>query len=326
MQEARMKRLEFLLCGSPTDAFWSQLAMFRLSLDSLGPEFRAARLVLVLADHEQKPLPQRWRPWFGDIEIAWAPLESFLEFGDGEDHLFHLIDPDADISFICDADTLLIRDIPGQWLDQMIDEPAIHGVIAHLPPPKSDHAGNNRSQLANEEFWRELSLHVLGQEIELPEHYTMEPALGGCPFYINYGFIAGPPALLKELHRNLTIVQPRVRSWLDNDFYGQLGIALAVELGDLPTRVLPMRYNFPNDERFDDRYPEELQEVVLIHYLRTRLFDRHQIFTDQAQFKRFMALSLEGSNAAFQQRILELTGGEYPFDPALPALKPGPRQ
>jgi len=308
-----VKKLEFLICGSPNDAFWSQLAMFRLSLNSLGSDFRSARLVLVVADLERVPLPDRWRPFFTDIEVRWAPVESYLDYGDGEGHLFTLIDPTADITFLCDADTLLINELPTDFLENIIRDPAICGVIAHIAPPKVDKFGHDYKNLANDEFWHQLSQHVLGREIVLPYQYTLRPQLGHCPFYINYGFVVGTPDLLMELHRNLSIVQPAIRKWLDNDFYGQLGIALGVESGNLPTRALPMRYNFPNDVRAEERYPEELTNVLVIHYLRRQIFDRQQIFSNEANFDAFMSIELAGSNAVFQRRVRDLTNAIYPF-------------
>jgi hypothetical protein len=308
-----MRKLEFLLCGSPNDAFWSQLAMFRLSLDSLGPEFRAARVVLVLGDLERVPVPRRWRPWLRRVDIEWTPIESFLEWGDGEDYLFTLLDPTADLSFICDADTLLVRPIPADMLDRMIRDPAIHGVIAHVPVPKKDDRGVDLRHLDNEAFWSELAKRVLGRAIDLPHHYTLNAELGRCPFYINYGFVAAPPALLQQLHEQMASVVPKIRDWVDNRFYSQLGIALAVEQGGIPTRALPMRYNFPNDARFDAAYPEEMEHALLIHYLRLDQFNRHRIFADNEEFDRFGELDLEGSNRVFQDYVWKLTGGHYPF-------------
>jgi hypothetical protein len=315
-----MTKLEFLLCGSPSDAFWSQLAMFRLSLDSLGPVFCAARVVLVLADLEHVPVPARWRRWLRGVDIEWAPVESFLEWGDGEDHLFTLLDPTADLSFICDADTLFVRPIPADMLERMVAEPAIYGVIAHVPAPKKDDRGTDLRHLDNDAFWSELAQRVLGRDIDLPFHYTLNASLGRCPFYINYGFVAAPPRLLQQLHEHMAIVVPKIRNWLDNDFFAQLGIALAVEQGGIPIRVLPMRYNFPNDARFDAAYPEEVEHAILIHYLRLHRFDRHRIFAESEEFNRFMQLELEGSNRVFQEYVRQLTDGYYPFAGNPPAM------
>jgi len=308
-----MRRLEFLLCGSPNDAFWSQIAMFRLSLDSIGPEFRAARVVMCVADDVQVPLPERWQPHFTNIEVEWAPLESYLDFGDGEDHLFTLIDPEADVSCICDADTLFINPPPDEFFNEIVEQPAICGAIAHLPPPKFEQSGRDYRHLDNLQFWQALSREVLGREIELDNEYTLKPESGNCPFYINYGFVASTPALMLELHRQLSVVQPAIRQWLDNDFFAQLGITLAVERGNLATRTLPMRYNFPNDPRAEQMFPEELLHLKLIHYLRRDHFDRHLIFSNADEFNLFMELDLEGSNRVFQEHIKTITHESYPF-------------
>jgi hypothetical protein len=153
----------------------------------------------------------------------------------------------------------------------------------------------------------------LGRTIDLSFTNTLSKTLMRCPFYINYGFVASTPALLKKLHSHLIVVQPKIREVLDNDFFGQIGIALAVERGAIPVVALPMNYNFPNDPIADSRYPNELKQVHVVHYLRTNLFDRHKIFTNKEYFNEFLSLNLSGSNAVFQKFIDSCTGGKYPF-------------
>lgn len=305
-------QLEFLLCGSPNDSFYSQAAMYRIALDSFGGPYRDARLVLCLGDREHVALPDRWRPYFNRIDVQRAPVESFLEHGDGSDFVFELVDDSADASFICDADTLMLRPFPDDFLDDLLSSPFLGGVLAHLPPPLVD-LGNDYRDMDSEDFWAAMARHVLGRDIELAHRYTLLDAPDRCPFYINYGFVAGTPTLLKALHRELGVVQPRVRAFLDNDFYGQIGIALAVERGQLPIRSLPMRFNFPNDPRADARHAVELDEVCIMHYLRRTQFDRHMIFASEVEYDKFMRLPLEGSNLVFQRFVSDLTGGKYPF-------------
>jgi hypothetical protein len=69
--------VEFLLCGSPNDAFYSQIAFFRLSLDRLGEQSRAARVVAVFGAVECPPLPERWAPYFERIEVYYVSGETF---------------------------------------------------------------------------------------------------------------------------------------------------------------------------------------------------------------------------------------------------------
>ena len=74
-----------------------------------------------------------------------------------------------------------------------------------------------------------------------------------------------------------------------------------------------MRFNFPNDPIADELYPYELENVILIHYLRTNLFNRHRIFADLIDFRQFIRAPLIGSNKIFQSYVLHLTDGTYPF-------------
>ena len=79
-----------------------------------------------------------------------------------------------------------------------------------------------------------------------------------------------------------------------------------------------MRYNFPNDELAERRYPEELENVKIFHYLRTGEFDRHRIFLDSANYRAFVQSSLSGVNQVFQNHVKRIFGEAYPFEAAAP--------
>jgi hypothetical protein len=102
-------KIEFLLYGSPDDAFYSQIAFFRLSLDHLGDEGRAARVVAVFAAVERSPLPERWALCFERIEIHYVDGDAFRRRLPASDQRFDLLSSDADCSCLCDADTVLVR-------------------------------------------------------------------------------------------------------------------------------------------------------------------------------------------------------------------------
>ncbi|MEP2151694.1 MAG: hypothetical protein ABJI43_15425 [Roseobacter sp.] len=106
-------KLEFLLCGSPTEGFFSQMAFFRFCLDQLGSAERDARMVCVFGDHTAEEIPARWQPYFKNIEVHWA-------HGSGEenpDHVrqhdmrFTLLNPEADLSILCDADVAVLAPV-----------------------------------------------------------------------------------------------------------------------------------------------------------------------------------------------------------------------
>ncbi len=316
-------RAEFLICGSPNDAFYSQIAFFRLSLDSFGAEGRAARVVAVFGAAEYAPLPPRWQRHFERIEVHYAAPEDFRRrrFYAASDLRFELVTPGAGVSFLCDADTVLVRPVPESFFDEIERSPAICGVVAHYPFPvahdtrSSDGHGGLFPGMPPALAWERLGERVLGYAPPRPLRYTLLEGASDdrCPFYVNYGLVAGPPELLVRLYRVLAEIHQPIAELLGNDFFGQVGIALAVEKAGIPWRALPMRFNFPNDRIADRLYPRELDEVVVIHYLRHRIFDRHRIFAEQEAFEHFLSLDLVGSDRVFRDHVLEVTGGAYPF-------------
>ena len=216
----------------------------------------------------------------------------------------------------------MLRPLPRSLLDQATHSPTISAVIAHFPFPISRDTRDSKCgvslcpSMPQHEAWDRIGTGILGRPPKRPYRYTLLQDAGdtNCPFYINYGFLAGPPRLLQELHERLERLQPRVAELLENDFYGQVAIALAVEEGGLPERSLPMRFNFPNDREADRLYPLELENVVLMHYLRNAVFDRHRIFATPEGFQEFLRIELTGSDAVFRDHVLRITGGSYPFE------------
>jgi hypothetical protein len=164
-----------------------------------------------------------------------------------------------------------------------------------------------------------MAENVLGRAIPLPYTHTLAEEPLRCPFYVNRGFVVGTPAVFKRMQSTLGSIDAKVREVLDNYFRTQISFAMAIEQHGIPTIALPMRYNFPNDPIADVRYPQDLEQVHVIHYLRTDHFDRHRIFSSRDHFEAFLGLELSGSNAVFQRAIRRLTSGKYPFD-LLPSL------
>jgi hypothetical protein len=306
-------KIEFLIPGSPTDAFFSQVAMFRLDLDALGGIYERARLVLCLGAPRAAAVPVRWKPHLRRVDVLWAPETVYHATGTGSVFRYELLDASSDLSILCDADTLLARPFDPASLEDFVQRPAVRGVIAHYPPPLGDDAGRDYSPQGPDWFWQFIARRTLGTEIDFPHEYSLQVPGGRAPFYVNYGAVIGTFDLLRRLRDELAWLLPRIRADLANRFAGQIGLTLGCLAGGIPTEPLPMRYNFPNDPIADRLYPEELSQVVLLHYLRLERFDRQRIFTSEDDFKAFLALRLNGSDHVFQDRIRSITGGAYPF-------------
>jgi len=302
-------KIEFLIPASPTPGFFSQVAMFRLALDRLGGAYAKARVVCVFGDKIRNPIPDRWAHWLERVEIHWVSPSDFIRNGylaQGY-RRFEILDPTADLSVICDADIFPIRSLGG-GVEELVSAQKIGGTIAHSHFPWSKRNGSGA------EDWEVISRLILNRPIETHFNYTLsDTADWGCPFYINFGFLAGPPLLLEEVFGEVKRLREPVHNLINNYFAAQVAFALAVSAVNAPVQALPMRFNFPNDPRAEAKYPEELEAVSMMHYLRLNRFDRQNIFSSAEDFQSFLSLDLDGSNKIFQAAVQEVTGGCYPF-------------
>ena len=306
-------KIEFLIPGSPNDAFFSQVAMFRLALDSLGGIYESSRLVLCLGGNDRTPVPQKWTPHLERVELRCTPDEHLQRGENCGSFRYELLDDGADLSILCDADTLLLRPFDPGVLEGFVHHPAVRGVISHYPPPLMDNSGHDYSAHGQYWFWNFIADRTAGKSMDFDHRYTLMEESVPCPFYVNYGFVISTPGLLHRLRDESDLLLPKIRALFDNYFADQIGLAVACAAAGVATEALPMRYNFPNDALADAMYPAELSSALVIHYLRTERFDRHRIFTSPSAFREFLELPLVGSDRVFQRRVHEITGGIYPF-------------
>lgn len=303
-------KLDFLIPATPNDAFFSQIAFFRMCLDYIGGDYKNARLVATFGDHTSESIPDDWKPYFENIDIVWSHSIGAKNPGYRAQHYsrFEVIRPDADLAVLCDADTAILQSFP-DIIKKCQSSPALFGVIAHYHFPIKGKARNPLEQ------WSEISQLVLGKNIDLEFNYTLrKPSpIPEAPFYINYGFLAGTPELLSKLYKRELELLDKASSVVGNFFGAQVALALSVADLKIPCEPLSMRYNYPNDRKADQRYPEELNNIIFMHYLRHTIFDRHKIFTSPQEFERFQKLDLIGSDLVFQKHVMKITKGIYPF-------------
>ena len=74
-----------------------------------------------------------------------------------------------------------------------------------------------------------------------------------------------------------------------------------------------MRYNFPNDPVAEAAYPGELDQVAVVHYLRTAKFDRHSLFASPQAYADFLEASLSGADQRLRETVVDTFGHDYPF-------------
>lgn len=312
--KTRRLKLCFAIAASANDGFYGQIAMFRRSLDYLGGIYKRAAVIATFGDQTIRELPDRWQPHFDRIITHFVPPAS----SQGPDDHFAQsfakwtnIPDECDFVVFSDADTIVLRPLDN-LLNLLVAAPSVAGTIAHWTPFHFE-------DVDPREEWAALARECLGREIPLDYTHTFTtdkdpPSLRKCPFYLNFGCVIVPRKLLDPIRSTYLPLLSRVLPLLRNpSFTAQVSLTLAVYAHRTPHQAVDMRYNFPNDELAEALYAESLQDVRVIHYLRTQRFDRQQIFASAEGFDSFLKLNLRGSNKVFQDHVRILTDSRYPF-------------
>ena len=134
-----------------------------------------------------------------------------------------------------------------------------------------------------------------------------DPSRRFSPPYFNTGVVFGRSDMYENLYEPYMAALRFVRSRMDSYFFEQIALTLALEKIGLPFDLLPLRYNFPNQSAFDEAHRGELQNVSLLHFLRTQIVDREKNFETIADIRRLTERTdLLGSNEILRRRIEQL--------------------
>lgn len=307
------RRVEFLVAGSPTHAFLSQIAALKLSIlarrwDRWQPEIRC-----FLGGPVDWNAMQRWAPHLDGVDIELLAMSRFAEEG-----LFAQIERRMDaasrnvgIHVLLDADTWIVGDLE-DLLRNLGDLPCVAGCIAHYGfPTESGHA--------RVDDWNTLASEVVGRSLRFDHEYALiegdaPESERKTPFYVNAGAVFITERALTKIYRAYLPIRKILGRRLANPYFsGQVALALSVAATNTSSIALPMRFNFPNDERAASLFPDEVADVRIVHYLRTDHFDRHAIFSGEANYLAFLDLDLTGIDRLFQQSVRRTLGEAYPF-------------
>lgn len=306
-------RVEFLVAGSPTHAFLSQIAALRLSIAARTWTRWQPIVRCFLGGPVDWSAIERWAPYLDDVDIEFLATSRFAAEG-----VFAQIEKrldaasrDVDMHVLMDADTWLVGDIEA-LLDRLGNLPCVAGCIAHYGFP-------TRTGYASMIDWRELAREVIGRQVEFRHDYALTSrdapeAERRAPFYVNAGVVIMTPRTVSKIYRAYLPIRRALESRLAIPYFsGQVALTLAMTATDTPSIALPMRFNMPNDTLAEALYPDEAGDARVVHYLRTDRFDRHEIFAGEAAYQAFLDLELTGVNRLFQRSVKEVLGERYPF-------------
>jgi hypothetical protein len=258
---------------------------------------------------------EEWKPFLRDVTIIFAP-NSHSENNPFHyaqiDGLFRWAPIDADVLVRMDADTLPVNNLE-DVLDYVLDKSSIAGVMAHWGFPVRP------ERSASREVWRQVAEGLISAPLDFRYSYSLTEANvpeenRSAPFYLNDGAVFFPKSSFREFAERYLNLRPKLMERLVYPYFsGQIALSLAVCEMRARTCALPIRYNFPNDERATRKFPEELESVKIFHYMRTDQFDRQLIFTDARHYQSFLNAALTGANKVFQESVRQIIGSEYPF-------------
>jgi len=310
-----MPKVCFLIPASPNPGFLSQIAAFDLALRRLA--WQRWQPSILACFGEEIRLTHRdafaaWRSLMPNVTTAFAPPSTEnTYFYNQIDGLLRWAPRDADVLVRVDADTLPVGDLEG-ILDFVAENSAIAGTIAHYRFPAAE-------GVRNRDAWLAVSDGLTTAPLRFDYVYSLtdasiSPDERVTPFYVNDGFVFIARGYFDRFAPLFLEIRPQLMNRLEVPYFaGQIALALAVSAIRLPAYALPLRYNFPNDIVAAARYPEELENVAVFHYLRTDELDRQKIFLSTDEYQRFLAAPLNRPNARFRDCVLSLFGTDFPF-------------
>jgi hypothetical protein len=281
---------------------------FAASLRLNGGALANSRLVVTVGEDCEPYDLQAQNPWSKgyDIEWRWVERDLFQQhsyYATAVERFRH--DFRAPAVLMADADTFITGEF-SEVAKACLEQGAFSGVIAHGSPFRPNQPG-----LAEVE-WRRLY-----QAAELPEPMFRYEYNGVgfmqsraearfCPPYFNLGMLAAPAEVMRAIGERFYSTMALVDRVYETGFKCQIALTLILEQLGIPIRTLPVRFNFPNHDKIAERWPAELVEVRLFHYLRRKSgpFDKRRDFADYAAVDAFLLREgIAGVNLAMQQAL-----------------------
>ena len=203
--------LEIRVPISPTPDFIRRVHFMAASLERLKASIGSYALVICVGgDVEPRDLYQS-EPWSKNYPLTWhwADREIFRRDDYWETSRDIFRQPIRGRVVICaDADVLFIADF-SDLLHELIDQPVVAGVIAHVPPFQPEKFA---------ETWQQLSAGYQTPPPVFEHEHTgwgfmvQHEALRYTPPYFNFGMVALPAPLMEIVSREIETADAFVQS------------------------------------------------------------------------------------------------------------------
>jgi hypothetical protein len=284
---------------SPTPAFFNMVQCLALSIRKFGGICRDSPIILTVGDSTiDRTLEARY-PWLGPlgVELRWVPEAFFREhsyYATGATRLWH--DFRSDLVLLLDADILVASPFD-EMIRQTFREGHVAGVIGPASPIQF---------FTPEPTWEAIYRHCgIEQAPDLchehtgwPYYFSSDEAYRFSPAaYFNYGVICAPSSLVTQIGKTYFSDLVRIRDFPPNGLISQIALTTSIVRLGLPTRALPMQYNFPNHPLIEALHGAELPLAKFLHLKDVHQFEKFELFGDLANVRAAIRRSdLRGVN------------------------------
>ena len=296
---------------SPREFFFNRVRYLAKSLRSLGGDLSDSNVIVWVGDLSPQVDLDRLLPWARDegIEWRWVDRDFFSAWHrTSNPYVATMMDRfrtrfTSQYVIIADADIIFLGDLSPLFalLDGDLD---IGGVMTHVSPFWELSEGSHA------DWWMRmfrafgLPYPILEFEHTGWKHMFNDESLRYSPAHFNSGMVVATGEAMNRMAAFAVPALNAVRSVLDTFYFDQIAFTLMMYRARVNKKLIPIRFNFPNQVSFEQRFEEEAKCIGVLHYLRTDVVDRDEIFFSRESIESFIQRrDLVGSNERLRSRI-----------------------
>ncbi|MEM9520635.1 MAG: hypothetical protein AAGA37_15050 [Actinomycetota bacterium] len=280
---------------SPTPNYLNRSVLLMHSLHAADPEASRHSIDLFVSP-DTSPAPERWRDAVADFGLHWHDVEpaSFASFGYAAASLARVRTPtDADVVLKADADMVVIGPV-GELIERSHTTQTVLGVTAYRSPFNATtfpYAADHSPRECWSELFARMGLAAPSFVGRHPAGFEngWDTATTSCPAYFNYGVVAMPAPAAAQIGAILADEQARVDKVFSGAHYAQVALTVAMYRLGLRAEELPLRFNFPNQPRYVEPYPQDASDIRILHYMSRDMFDKEADLDDLASIEGWLA-------------------------------------
>jgi len=305
--------LEIHVPISPTPNFLNRIHYLAASLQRAGGLAAESALVVTVGEDQEPVDLAAALPWSRKYPIRWRWLDRELFrqqsfYATAVDRF--RVDFTSPMVLMLDADVVIVKDFD-DLARRSQQEQVFCGAIAHISPFRADVSHPVPPQPAleqrsREEWWQEIFDRAgLGKAPFDCQHtgwnILAAPTSRYCPPYFNLGVLLAPAEIAAGMGRTIFQDMAMLGTVMSTYFRCQIGVTMSLIRSGRPYYAMPMRYNFPNYMEMAQAYPEDLEDVRIIHYINQDYLQKDRTLNSVEQVGEWLATS--GPLPSVHQRL-----------------------